>query len=257
MVTSIRRLSRSPSSNSSAVVLVVLCQLLASTCLLPCCSAYVPQEIKARWKKEGYSLDQAMKTIEEAAEAGEDNSNNELYYAVRYVDRHAHLLYKDSGVKEDLFQKAHGSWELRLAYEEPHNMNFIPYPDFRDYAMAFVMVEDDYFGKGIAQNPFFCFVAMGGPAGFNLRTRQLYMDYEDFYISGQQTPEWDMSYFTRGYAQEWMENRKKKGRPPLAFTLIAASDKAMCVRGSKTGGMAIFRRLEEDMRPVAYGADGR
>ena len=50
---------------------------------------------------------------------------------------------------------------------------------------------------------------------------------------------------------QWYDERRK--RPPLAFTLIACSDDALVVRGSKTGGMAIFRRIKEDMRPCAYG----
>lgn len=42
-------------------------------------------------------------------------------------------------------------------------------------------------------------------------------------------------------------------RPPLAFTLVGANDKVLIVRGSKTGGMAIFRKIKQDMRPAAYG----
>jgi hypothetical protein len=68
--------------------------------------------------------------------------------------------------------------QLRLAYEDSKSEIFFPYPDFRDFAMAFIIVEDNYFGKGIAQNPIFSYVAMGGPAFFNRRTRQLYMIYE-------------------------------------------------------------------------------
>lgn len=88
---------------------------------------------------------------------------------------------------------------------------------------------------------------MGGPSVYNAHTRQLYMQYEDFYISGTAVPEWDLSFFMRGYAS--------RGRPPLAFTLIACSEDALVVRGSKTGGMAIFRRIDQDMREAAYGAD--
>ena len=64
-------------------------------------------------------------------------------------------------------------------------------------------------------------------------------------------PGWDLSYFMRGYQRNWVAAERK--RPPLAFTVVAATDTALLVRGSKTGGMAIFRRIEEDMRPAAYG----
>ena len=55
----------------------------------------------------------------------------------------------------------------------------------------------------------------------------------------------------RGYARNWYESTRK--RPPLAFTLIGANDNVLIVRGSKTGGMAIFLRMKEDMTGPAYG----
>lgn len=211
--------------------------------------AYVPPQVQERWKKEGYNLDMAMKEVEKCANAGEDEK--ELYYAVRYIDRNAHKIYDTVEKKADLWNRAVGSWELRLAYEDSRTQNFFPYPDFREFAMATIIVEDDYFGKGIAQSPFFCYTAMGGPSMFNNRTRQILMNYEDFYISGRCMPDWDLSYFMRGYARNWYDERRK--RPPLAFTVIAASDNVLVVRGSKTGGMAIFRRIRRDMREAAYG----
>ena len=67
-------------------------------------------------------------------------------------------------------------------------------------------------------------------------------------------PDWDLSYFMRGYARNWYAIERK--RPPLAFTLIGVTDKILVVRGSKTGGMAIFRRIKGDMSNAAYGSAG-
>lgn len=209
----------------------------------------MPQALKEKWKAEGYNLDKAVQTIEECAEAGEDQED--LYGAVRFIDRNAHEIYSDPKAKEALWERAQGSWELRLAYDDARNQEFYPYPDFRDFAMAYIMISPDYFGKGIAKGPSFSFVAMGGPSQWINRKRQVYMDYQDFYISGNCVPDWDLSYFMRGYARNWYAKERK--RPPLAFTLIAASDDVLLVRGSKTGGMAIFRRIQEDMEPVSYG----
>ena len=39
-----------------------------------------------------------------------------------------------------------------------------------------------------------------------------------------------------------------------AFTMIGASDKSMIARGG-SGGIAIWTRLEKDIRPAAYGSD--
>lgn len=83
--------------------------------------------------------------------------------------------------------------------------------------MAYVCIEKEYFGKGIAQNPFFSFVALGGPALFVEKKRQLYMDYEDFYISGNLLPDWDLSYFMRGYARNWYDNRRKVRTAVVCF----------------------------------------
>jgi len=224
-------------------------------CLLPLAllgqrsSGYVPQAMQEKWKKEGRNLEKATKAIEECAEKGD--GSEELYSAVRFIDRNAHKLYSDPKEREALWQRTKGCWELRLAYDDARNQEFFPYPDFRDFAMAYIMVEDDYFGKGIAKSPAFSFVAMGGPSHVDVRKRQVFMDYEDFYISGNCVPDWDLSYFMRGYARNWYSKERK--RPPLAFTMICASDNALLVRGSKTGGMAIFRRLQEEMQPASYG----
>jgi len=115
--------------------------------------------------------------------------------------------------------------------------------------MAFISIDDDYFGKGIAPNTDFCFVSLGGPSTRNVKRRQIFMEYEDYYISGNTVPGWDLSYYLRGYQNNWAA--KPESRPPLGFTVIACTDKAMVVRGSKTGGIALFRRVKGDMRPVA------
>lgn len=216
---------------------------------LQLCHSFISPSLKEKWIKEGYDLEKAITTIEDCAEVGENKED--LYGAVRFIDRNAHKLYSDHQQRKSLWERSLGSWELRLAYDDARNEEFYPYPDFRDFAIAYVMISPDYFGKGIAKGPSFSFVAMGGPSTFSLRKRQVFMDYEDFYISGNIMPDWDLSYFMRGYARNWYNTERK--RPPLAFTMIAASDKILLVRGSKTGGMAIFRRIQEDMEPVSYG----
>jgi hypothetical protein len=111
---------------------------------------YVPAIAQKRWSEEGYDLNKALKIIEEGAETRPEN-DDELYYAVRYIDRNAHTLYSDDDVKHELWEKAKGSWELRMAYEDSKASTFYPYPDFRDFAIAYIIIEDEYFGKGIAK----------------------------------------------------------------------------------------------------------
>ena len=53
-----------------------------------------------------------------------------------------------------------------------------PTPTFETFAIAYVMIDEEYFGKGKAKGPPFSFVAMGGPSTLNLQKRQVYMDYQ-------------------------------------------------------------------------------
>ena len=207
---------------------------------------YVSPEIRKRWA-DGYTLNQALETIDRATKKGKDIQD--LYCAVKFADRFANDLYRDS--KEELMQKINGTWELRLALNSDRDVNFYPHPEFRAFAMAFSVVSDEYFGKGIAPDSTFCFVALGGPSSRNIQRRQVFMTYEDYYINGREVPGWDLSYYLRGYAKQWTGGDNKKEL--LAFTVIACTDYSLVVRGSKTGGIAIFRRRPEDFAPSAFG----
>jgi hypothetical protein len=207
--------------------------------------------VRQRWREEGFSksLESSLRTVEDCAQRG--RNVKDLFWAAKFLDRNAIRIYSTPEEKEALLEVAKGSWELRLAVNSDRDQEFYPHPEFRAFAMAFITIEDGYFGKGIAPDSSFCFVALGGPSTKNTRTRQVYMTYEDFFISGRQVPGWDLSFFMRGYARNWVATERK--RPPLAFTVVCANDKVLIVRGSKTGGMAIFRRIKGDMRPAAYG----
>jgi len=153
-----------------------------SLTLIATTNAFIPDAVRQKWNNN-YSLEEAMKTIGAAAER-QDEEDFDLYYATRYIDRIAHKLYSHDD-KLAMWEKAKGSWELRLAYQDSRkDLYFYPYPDFREFAMAYIMIDDDYFGKGIASSPTFSFCAMGGPCKQVIEKRQLYMDYQDFYING-------------------------------------------------------------------------
>lgn len=230
---------------SNVIVLIPLC---IHCIVIGSCCAYVPPEIRRRWKEEGYNLQQAIGTIENCAQRG--ISTDGLFGAVKYIDRFSSKLYSANDDKNLLMERAKGSWELLLALNSDKDQEFYPHPEFRAVAMAFIIVDDDYFGKGIASNGF-CYVALGGSSSKNVKTRQVFMNYDDFYISGRAVPGWDLSFFTRGYERNWISTERQ--RPKLAFTIISATPSMLLVRGNKTGGMAIFRRIQNDMCPAAYG----
>jgi hypothetical protein len=231
----------------SYVVIPLVMVLLFSNCLSV--KAYVPQEIKQRWKDTGFRAEQAFALIDKCAEAGQDEE--ELFWAVKFLDRFANSdIYDDMDKRKALMDRANGSWELRLACNSDRDEYFYPHPEFRNFANAFSSVGDDYVGKGIStRDNGFCFVSLAGPSTRDIKRRIVYMNYEDYFINGNQVPGWDLSYYLRGYQRGIAGEREK---PKLSFTVIAASDKSMVVRGSKTGGFAIFRKID-DMSRIAFG----
>lgn len=215
--------------------------------------AYVPPEVRQRWKDDGYTMQNALETITTCAESGSNTKQpKELFWAIKFIDRNANQLYPTLQDRKMLMERATGSWELRLACNNDRDEEFYPHPEFRSFAKAFSTVTPDYFGKGIATNDNgFCFVALGGPSTQSIPRRQVFMNYEDYFINGQQVPGWDLSYYLRGWQRNSAASERK--RPRLAFTVICATDIVMAVRGSKTGGMAIFRKIDQDMSRAAYG----
>lgn len=198
-------------------------------------------------------MEEAINIIEDCSERGKNSDEpTELFYAVKFIDRFANQLYSTHDERQALLDRANGSWELRLAANSDRDEDFFPHPEFRSFAMAFSTITDDYVGKGIATiDKGFCFVALGGPSYRKIDRRQVFMNYEDYYINGRQVPGWDLSYYIRGSRRDQAGERDK---PKLAFTVICCTDKVMALRGSKTGGLAIFKRVDEDMTRAAFGA---
>mmetsp|Transcript_7318 Transcript_7318/g.12750 ORF Transcript_7318/g.12750 Transcript_7318/m.12750 type:complete len:250 (-) Transcript_7318:1904-2653(-) len=216
--------------------------------------AFVPSDVRQRWVDTGYKADDAIALIEQCAQTGQSPQPDpkELFWAVKFLDRFANDIYGDLETRKSLLDRTNGSWELRLACNTDRDEEFYPHPEFRSFATAFSTVQDDYFGKGIStKDKAFCFVALAGPSTRIPKRRQVFMNYEDYFINGNQVPGWDLSYYLRGFQRN--SNAAERDRPVLAFTVICATDTALAVRGSKTGGLAIFRRIE-DMSGIAFGA---
>ncbi len=228
--------------------------------------AYVPPQVRQRWIESRYTTEEAVKLVEECAASGESSDDpEELFFAVKFLDRFANQNYDTHEKREELLKRSNGSWELRLACNSDRDFEFYPHPEFRAFAMAFSTVTDDYYGKGIGtRDKGFCFVALGGPSTRDIDRRQVFMNYEDYFINGQQVPGWDLSYYIRGWRRDGVQaasmdggvrapEKAERKKPLLAFTVIYANDKVKVVRGSKTGGIAIFRRIDEDMTGTAFG----
>jgi len=259
--------SNSNNNNIPAAMGFLIASIMVPLLTTTVVDAYVPMSVREMYKTPEYTYEKCVKLMEEYAEIGQNTNGDdpsELWWAFKYVDRNANDFYKTVEDRKALMDRCYGSWELRLACNDDRDLEFYPHPEFRSFATAFTTVAPDYFGKGISSvDRGFCFVALAGPTGRSVKRRQVYMDYEDYYINGQQVPGWDLSYYLRGWKRTAQGGQSdsfagtvseaEKKRPKLAFTVIFATDKAMAVRGSKTGGVAIFRKIPEDMTEVAYG----
>ena len=184
--------------------------------------------------------------IDECAASG--IPTDQLYDSVRYIDKHALRLYPDESAKLQLWERAHGSWKLTLATGGGRSTTFKPVPIF-----AFAMIDDRCFGNGVGVNGDTIILSLLGPHYFNAKRRQMSIGIENVFLFSI-----EVTQYVPGFMAEGMGLGKSpddfaggKSRMP-AFTMVGASDKSLIARGG-SGGIAIWTRLEKDLRPAAYG----
>lgn len=192
-------------------------------------------------KIDGY--DDAFRIIDQCAVNGVPS--DDLYNAVRVIDKNALRIYPSIDEKEALWEQAYGSWKLQLATGGGRFTTFKPVPIF-----AYAMIDEINFGNGVGFNENSIILSLLGPHGFKAKTRQMIITINDLYLFSNPVTEAVPGFIKNGMGlgkkpEEW------DSRPPT-FTMIGASDKALIARGG-TGGIAIWTRLEKDIRPAAYG----
>ena len=187
---------------------------------------------------------ESFRVIDECAAAGEPADN--LYDSVRYIDKKALKLYPNDDAKNELWERAHGSWKLQLATGGGKYTNFKPVPIF-----AYAMIDELCFGNGVGLNQDTIILSLLGPHHFNAKRRQMGIGIDDMYLfSNKVTPP---SFIANGMGlgKTPKDYEETKSRMPT-FTIIGASDRSLIARGG-TGGIAIWTRLDKDIRPAAYG----
>lgn len=191
---------------------------------------------------EGY--DEAFDIIDDCAARGE--ASEELYDAVRFIDKNALKIYPNDDEKSALWSSAHGSWKLQLATGGGKYRTFKGVPIF-----AFAVIDETNFGNGVGLNEDGIVLSLLGPHIFTPRKRQMVITIDDLFLFGSKS-----TGAMPGFLKDGMGIGKRpedfEKRPP-AFTMIGASDKALIARGG-SGGIAIWTRLEKDIRPAAYGS---
>eukprot|EP00980_Cylindrotheca_fusiformis_P030045 scaffold24257_cov113-Cylindrotheca_fusiformis.AAC.1 len=185
----------------------------------------------------------AIETIDRCSTSKRPTDN--LYDAVRFIDKNGLKIYPTIEDKQELWETAYGSWQLQLATGGGKYRTFKPVPIF-----AFAMLDETNFGNGIGWNQDGIILSLLGPHVLNTKQRRMFITIDDIFLGGSK-----VSDFAPGFLKESMGLGKKPAdfKKPPAFTFIGASDKSLIARGG-TGGIAIWTRLEKDIRPAAYGA---
>ena len=195
-------------------------------------------------KIAGY--EEAFQVIDQCALTGEPS--NDLYDSVRFIDKNAMKIYPTEQEKQDLWDEAHGSWKLQLATGGGKFTTFKKVPIF-----AFAMIDKENFGNGVGWNQDNIILSLLGPHFFNAKRRQMVITIDGMYIGANQVTKFIPSFVKDGMGLGKRPGDYQKPQRPPAFTMIGASNNSLIARGG-SGGIAIWTRLEKDVRPVAYGA---
>eukprot|EP00584_Thalassiosira_punctigera_P021108 CAMPEP_0172549006 /NCGR_PEP_ID=MMETSP1067-20121228/18186_1 /TAXON_ID=265564 ORGANISM="Thalassiosira punctigera, Strain Tpunct2005C2" /NCGR_SAMPLE_ID=MMETSP1067 /ASSEMBLY_ACC=CAM_ASM_000444 /LENGTH=251 /DNA_ID=CAMNT_0013336317 /DNA_START=204 /DNA_END=959 /DNA_ORIENTATION=+ len=219
---------------------------VAPTVIRPSLRTSSPFQQTASFLEQDEFYATSFDIIDNCAAAGQHS--DELYDAVRYIDRNASKLYPDESAKEELWDRAHGSWKLQLATGGGRYTTFKPVPIF-----AYAMIDDTCFGNGVGLNQETIILSLLGPHYFNAKRRQMGIGIEDVYLFSNEVTQLAPGFITdgMGLGKTPEDYRESKSRMPT-FTIIGASDKSLIARGG-SGGIAIWTRLEKDIRPAAYG----
>ena len=189
----------------------------------------------------------AIKTIDRASISAEPSED--LYDAVRAIDKNAFKIYSNEESKQELWNRAYGSWKLVLATGGGKYTTFKSVPIF-----AFAMLDENNFGNGVGINETMIFLSLLGPHELITKRRQMVINIDDLFLGSRKIK--NVPQFVAkgiGLGKRPPDYKKNGGRPP-AFTFIAASEKSLVARGG-SGGIAIWTRLENDIRPAAYSSE--
>ena len=175
---------------------------------------------------------------------------NDLYDSVRYIDKNAFKLYSEPLSKQQLWDRCKGSWRLSLATGPPSSKQ---QPKFKSVPVfAYAMIDEKNFGNGVGFNQDKIILSLLGNHYFNEKKRQMGIGIDDMYLFSSKVTDFLPNFITDGMGLgKKPEDFKGKSKMP-AFTMIGASESSMIARGG-SGGIAIWTKLEEDIRPAAYG----
>lgn len=206
---------------------------------------------------EGY--DEAFKIIDQAAETG--ILKPDLKQAVRFIEVNSYKIYpaKDPSHSEELWRTVQGSWKLTASTGSHKSREFHAPPWFLPF--SFAMIDGPRFGNGIGLNQRQIGLSLLHHAHFHRKHRALSVTHPDMYMGGHRInlPEWLRPSVMKVVEEETdsehrspnMQTKTRNKKVPT-FVLVGASKKALIARGNQSGGLALWTRLPEDIREVAF-----
>jgi hypothetical protein len=218
------------------------------TCALYCCFCHgFSATNRAGISITSTEYANAISTIDQASLSTAPSDN--LYDAVRVIDKNALQIYPDEESKQELWNRAYGSWKLVLATGGGKYRTFKKVPIF-----AFAMLDENNFGNGVGLNEEKILLSLLGPHELITKRRQMIINIDDVFLGSIKVTNNVPGFLSNGMGlgKRPIDYKKAGGRPP-AFTFIAASEISLVARGG-SGGFAIWTRLENDIRPAAYSS---
>ena len=229
---------------NNLIILLTLALLCGSLCRgFSTTSSGTPKRAVVSISSTEYA--NAMSTIDIASKSS--TPSDDLYDAVRVIDRNALNIYPDDESKEELWNRAYGSWKLVLATGGGKFKTFKPVPIF-----AFAMLDEQNFGNGVGINENMILLSLLGPHELITKRRQMIINIDDLFLGSRKVTDSVPSFIGdgMGLGKRPIDYKKSGSRAP-AFVFIAASETSLVARGG-SGGIAIWTRLEKDIRPAAY-----
>jgi hypothetical protein len=174
-----------------------------------------------------------------------------LYPAVQFLETHP-IINNNNNCPEcnqALWTKCQGSWQLLASTGSADSHRFSTPPKFLP-PFQFAMIDDVHFGNGIGWGPpHIILLAFLQTHQWDPSTQNLQVAIQDVYLSGRKyrIPSW------LRVEQQGAQQKSSPPPPPPTFHIVGASDHVLLARGNRSGGIALWKRLPYDMRPLAFG----
>jgi len=113
------------------------------------------------------------------------------------------------------------------------------------------MIDDEYFGNGVGLDRDTIWISMLHKHHYDPNIRRMVVTLRDIYIRGHKVTRM-IPPFLRKKLNVGKNPRDFTDKDPPTFVIVGVTDRALIARGNQSGGLAIWSRMETDIRPVAY-----